>query len=61
MVNDTLVLPLFNDATLAEVKEYMLSYKESKEYLYDDESVTTPIEAIHRALIGQHNKLNLLS
>lgn len=46
MVNETLVLPLFNDATLAEVKEYMHLDKESSDYLFDDESVSTPIEAV---------------
>ena len=45
MTNNTLVLPLFNDATLAEVKEYMCG-NNSKDYLYDDNSVDTPIEVI---------------
>lgn len=49
MVKDTLVLPLFNDATLAEVKEYMQGDKQT-DYLFDEESVNTPIEVILKSM-----------
>lgn len=49
MVNETLVLPLFNDATLAEVKEYMQGNGQT-DYLFDDESLNTPIEMILKSM-----------
>ena len=55
MSNEALVLPLFNDATLAEVKEYMHLNKESTDYLFDDESVSTPIEVVLASMNANQN------
>lgn len=60
MSNEALVLPLFNNATLAEVKEYMHLNKESSDYLFDDESVSTPIEVVLASLsVNQNNTKQL--
>ncbi len=60
MSNEALVLPLFNNATLAEVKEYMHLNKESSDYLFDDESVSTPMEVVLASLsVNQNNTKQL--
>ena len=60
MSNEALVLPLFNNATLAEVNEYMHLNKESSDYLFDDESVSTPIEVVLASLRPDHNNTKQL-
>ena len=46
MSSQTVVLPMFNDVSLTEVKEYMRNPSKDLDYLYDDESLNTPLEMI---------------
>lgn len=46
MSSQTVVLPMFNDVSLSEVKQYMSNPSKDLDYLYDDESLNTPVEMI---------------
>ena len=46
MVKETLVLPLFNDATLAEVKAFMSADEIEAEYICNDNTVDATLEVV---------------